>query len=94
MTYINLFCVDTGCTLEDPPGEMDDRDYDKKDPVNSVLSAGIDDFNDDKIERSFHKIPQPIPIFPQNRNTWTFIACVPQMSDCSISEKLAVIKCR
>ena len=26
-TYINQLCVDTGCSLEDLPGEMDDRDY-------------------------------------------------------------------
>ena len=42
-TYIHLLCADTGCSLEDLPGAVNNRDgwWESRD---SVLSAWFDDY--------------------------------------------------
>ena len=41
-------CADTGCSLADLPGVMDDKDGWKKKVEESMLSARLDDDDDDK----------------------------------------------
>ena len=46
-TYIQQLCADTGCSLEDLPGVMDDRDRLERGSGRSVLATPHDDDDDD-----------------------------------------------
>ena len=49
-TYIQQLCADTGCSREDLPGAMDDKDGGKSRSGRSELSAPHDDDDDDDDE--------------------------------------------
>ena len=46
-TYIQQLCADTGCSLEDPPEAMDNREGWRERSGRSLLMAGHDDDDDD-----------------------------------------------
>ena len=45
-TYMQQLCADTGCSLEDLPGAMDDRDWGERGSERSVLVVRYNDDND------------------------------------------------
>ena len=55
MNYIHELCADSGCSLEDLPGVMDDRNgLGERKPGKSVLLARLDDDDDDDDIRHVH----------------------------------------